>query len=55
MPGDSQVLEKMMVLPYGSVVKVKCRLGYEGKNSSVYLRAEEMEEIENVRLVINEM
>jgi virulence-associated protein VapD len=53
-PSDSDVMKSVMELPYGTVVKVKCRLGFERKQSCVFLRAEEMEEIVNVKLVINE-
>jgi hypothetical protein len=53
-PADSQVMEMVMDLPYGTLVSVKCRLVFERKECCVVLRAEEMEKIDDVKLVINQ-
>jgi hypothetical protein len=35
-PADSEVMQTMMDLPYGTAVSVKCRLAFDGKESRVF-------------------
>jgi hypothetical protein len=52
-PADSDAMKMMLKFSYGLVVRVKCRLGVQRKESCVSLMAEDMEEIESVKVTVN--
>lgn len=51
-PVDSDMMKTVVNLSIGSVVKIKCRLGFTGKSSLLSLVAEKVEEICDVKLVL---
>jgi hypothetical protein len=52
-PVDSDAMRTMLEFSYGTAVRVKCRLGFRRKESRVSLIAEDMEEIETVKVILN--
>jgi hypothetical protein len=52
-PADPDVMKTIVGLSVGTVVKVKCRFEFSEKRSLLSLTAEEVDEISNVKLVVD--
>jgi hypothetical protein len=46
-------MKRLMELSLGTMIKIKCRLGFSERNSSVCLMAETVDEIRDVKLVFD--
>jgi hypothetical protein len=52
-PADRDIKKTMVGLSVGTLVKIKCRFGFNGKVSSLSLEAEKVDEISKVKLVVD--
>lgn len=53
MPAEADVMERIVDLSVGTVVKVKCRFGFDRSISSLSLTAENVDEIREVKLAVD--
>jgi hypothetical protein len=52
-PANSDLIKSMMDFSFGTVVTIQCRLGFKQKNCYLSLIAEEVNEVNDVKVVVD--